>query len=141
MHSISKYLFILFICFGFSVSSTYADTVTVTSVNQYEIEEMNLEPGQLADVTVHLRSAGDPVDGFRVLYINSLNGRLVAADKTDQHGVVKFTRIEPGEYNVYLEMPEELKGRTSTGLGDIVLSVSEFGAPVVKEPRLKISDK
>jgi len=141
MNHICKSFFILSFILGIAFSSAFADTVTVTSVNQFEIEQMNLEPGQLADVTVHLRSAGDPVDGFKILYINSNNGRLVAAGKTDQHGVVKFTRIEPGEYNVYLEMPKELKGRTSTGLGDIVLTVSEFGAPVVEEPRLKILDK
>ncbi len=82
------------------------DTVKAVCFDLYETFQIDLGPGEKADLTVHLKSAGDPFNGY-VLQLYRFPFRASAAPlkevPADLNGVGAFRGLVPGQYHVQLK--------------------------------------
>lgn len=116
-----RLFFHFFVVLSFALP-VVAEIIEVSHVNSYEVKRLEVQSGETVDVVVHMKSAGEPLDGMRVMMISNSDGRMMASLVTDPMGVVRFQRVPPGQYSVSWERVravEDDEGRI--GIGDVVL--------------------
>lgn len=87
-----------------------------------EIYSIEIEQDERVQLTVYLKSSGDPLDGYKVeLYSFPLQrtARPLAEQRSNIHGTVTFRDLPPGSYHVQMK-PEE-KPVLTVEIGDMRL--------------------
>ncbi len=94
---------------------------TQGSVSEFTKE---LKAGEKATLTVHLKSLGDPVLGFEVALRDGRNGKPLQVLSSNENGIVTFTAVEAGTYQIAVQKKmNDRGGSSSTTVGDIVFKV------------------
>ncbi len=96
------------------------DVLEVSHVDSYEVKRLSLEPGEAADVEVHIKSIGQPVDGCTVSLLREYDGRLINKAVTDVHGIVRFEKVQAGEYSVVMTPPKGEELESHLAIGDVI---------------------
>ena len=95
--------------------------ITVTCGTVVEDATLVLPPNKKAQLDVFLMSAGDPIDGYKVELMDVRNQKQVAIVPTPVDGLLRFRRLAPGAYRVYLRKSADQVGITSVRIGDLKL--------------------
>lgn len=119
----------LLIGFFFTASVVSAESLHVRTLeSDVDPKAIPLRINQKADLTVHLKSAGDVVDGFRVFLIRDSDNGLVETLRSDEQGVVTFLDLEAERYTVILRKTKSQRLISPTvAIGDLRLEVAPPG--------------
>lgn len=83
---------------------------------------LELRDGQVADVTVYLKSLGDIVEGKKVAMRDARTGKTRQELISDRDGTVRFLGLVPAKYHVTVEKTLNDRGGASTvSIGDLRL--------------------
>ena len=105
---------------------------TQGGVGEYKKE---LNAGEKAKLTVHLKSLGDPVQGFQVALRDGTTGKPREVLSSNEHGIVNFAAIEAGVYQIAVEKkPTERGGTSSASVGDIIFTVTPAPGDAIGKP-------
>lgn len=104
----------VFICF----QSAAAGSIEVNSPGSYETRKLNLKADQKADLTVYINSAGEMLDGFRVILVRDADRKLLGMLQSDIYGVVTFENIPEGKYTIVLKKTRRERRLSSVGITD-----------------------
>ncbi len=110
---------------GNETDNEIAQKVVVGFPGSFEQKTISLEPGESADIVVHLLTFGVVVSGYKIALVRDVDGKLLSTIISDKHGLVKFSRVPPGEYTVTMLRTEEQKMEAQIGIGDVIVSLSE----------------
>ncbi len=132
----------VFICA--TCKSADAASLRVVIPGLSDIYQVDMLENETAEVTVFLSSSGDTLGGFKILLRKSeskaspgpwTRGKILEADDS---GIVTFTGVEPGIYEVTTEKkPSVLGGDSSVMIGDLRINVISAKSKSSDKPDLK----
>lgn len=101
-----------------------AEQLNVRTQGGFSEFSQELKPGEKATMTVYLKSLGDPVLGFEVALRDGRTGKPLQVLSSNEHGIVNFTAIGAGDYQIAVQKKMNDRGAiSSTTVGDIVFKV------------------
>lgn len=107
-------------CYLLVIDVAAAEEVKAFCRELYDTATIDLEPGEKADLTVYLKSSGDPVDGF-ILQLFKLPLKAGVSPiqelKSDRYGIVVFKGLTPGAYHFQFKPSD--KPLLTTDIGDM----------------------
>lgn len=87
------------------------------------VKKVQLKNKEVAELTIHLKSFGDPVSNFAVMLFDD-DGREVGRSVSDDSGILKFLEIPAGRFRINVERKLNNRGGDSTvNVGDFYMNV------------------
>lgn len=120
--NVKSSLVLCFFLLAFSPPTTAA-TIKVGTLESYEEKKLDLPEAERADVVVHLGSAGDLVEGYRILLIRNSDRRPIKVGVSDRNGILRFENIAPGDYTAVFPKTKRQQLESTVFIGDIILGV------------------
>ena len=103
----------------FSTGPALGEKLEVSIPQSFERYSVELASGQVATITVYLKSFGDLLDQYQVDLIDEVAHNVVDTAASDKDGIVVFRSKPPSRYVVKLTIPKKIRRITTVSLGDI----------------------
>lgn len=118
------YFFLLIFLFSVvPVTAVAAEVVRVDISDSEMTRELELDPGERAQVEVHLQSLGHMVENYEVGFYRVGQQAELATGRSDAFGVVRFANLRPGHYRITLRKNFEKNSdpENTVSVGDLKL--------------------